>query len=146
MALIERSLDGGVLTVTNNNPSARNALSPEFYQGFGDVINQASFDSSARAVVLTGAGNFFCSGGNVNGLKERSEDEIDVRRASVAKLHAMIRAMRSCRKPIIAAVEGGAAGAGVALALACDMIVAAEDGSGGCVSEENGRIEIVQVE
>jgi enoyl-CoA hydratase/carnithine racemase len=127
MALIERSLDGGVLTVTNNNPSARNALSPEFYQGFGEVINQASFDSSVRAVVLTGAGNFFCSGGNVNGLKERSEDEIDVRRASVAKLHAMIRAMRSCRKPIIAAIEGGAAGAGVALALACDMIVAAKD-------------------
>lgn len=127
MALIERALEGGVLTVTNNNPAARNALSPEFYQGFREIVEEAGFDSSVRTIVLTGAGNFFCSGGNVNGLKERSESPIDVRRASISKLHGMVREMRACRKPIVAAIEGGAAGAGVALALACDMIVAARD-------------------
>lgn len=125
MALIERRQDGGVLTVINNNEAARNAISPEFYQGFAEAVAEASFDDRVRAIVLTGAGNFFCSGGNVNGLKERSESHINVRRASIAKLHGMIRSMRACRKPIIAAIEGGAAGAGVALALACDMVVAA---------------------
>jgi enoyl-CoA hydratase/carnithine racemase len=126
MALIEKAFEGGVLTVTNNNPAARNAISPEFYQEFREAVDEAGFDDKVRAIVLTGAGDFFCSGGNVNGLKERSEAHINVRRASIAKLHGMVRAMRSCRKPIIAAVEGGAAGAGVALALACDMIVAAK--------------------
>jgi len=125
MALIESQKVGGVLTIVNNNPSARNAISPEFYQGFAEAVAEASFDDTVRAIVLTGAGSFFCSGGNVNGLKERSESHIDVRRASITKLHGMIRSMRACRKPIIAAVEGGAAGAGVALALACDMVVAA---------------------
>ncbi|MCB1512188.1 MAG: enoyl-CoA hydratase/isomerase family protein, partial [Hyphomicrobiaceae bacterium] len=125
MALIERHQQGAVLTVTNNNPASRNALSPEFYQGLRDLCDEASHDESVRAIVLTGAGDFFCSGGNVNGLKQRSESDISVRRASIAKLHGMIRSMRACRKPIIAAVEGGAAGAGVALALACDMVVAA---------------------
>ncbi|HUS97313.1 MAG TPA: enoyl-CoA hydratase [Hyphomicrobiaceae bacterium] len=124
-APIERHNNGGVLTVVNNNPTSRNAISPEFYQGFRDVLEEANADNSMRAIVLAGAGNFFCSGGNVNGLKERSESDISVRRSSISKLHAMIRAMRACRKPIIAAVEGGASGAGVALALGCDMVIAA---------------------
>lgn len=123
---IESDLSGGVLTVINCDPASRNALSPAFYQGFRDLVDEASNDEAIRAIVLTGRGDFFCSGGNVNGLKERSESDITVRRASIAKLHGMIRTMRSCRKPIIAAVEGGAAGAGVALALACDMVIAAK--------------------
>ena len=124
--LIECRRNGAVLTIVNNNPTTRNALSPEFYQGFREVVEEANADSGVRAIVLTGAGDFFCSGGNVNGLKQRSESDITVRRASISRLHAMIRTMRSCRKPIIAAVEGGAAGAGVALALACDLVVAAK--------------------
>jgi len=123
---IETSRSGAVLTVVNNDPASRNALSPEFYKGFREVIEEAERDASVRAIVLTGAGGYFCSGGNVNGLKQRSESDITVRRSSVDRLHAMIRTMRSCSKPIIAALEGGAAGAGVPLALACDMIVAAK--------------------
>ena len=120
-------LSDGVLTVTNSDPATRNALSWDFYEGFREIAEKAGEDSAIRAIVLTGAGGFFCSGGNVSGLKERSEADRATRRASVEKLHGMIRAMRACPKPMIAAIEGGAAGAGVSLALACDMIVASRD-------------------
>ena len=121
--LIER--DGRVLTITNNDPATRNSLSPEFYLGLREAVDEAAKDDDLRAIVLTGAGDFFCSGGNLHGLKERSEATREDRMGSVAKLHAMIDSLRSCPKPIIAAIEGGAAGAGVPLALAADMIVAA---------------------
>ncbi|MGI9523804.1 MAG: oxepin-CoA hydrolase, alternative type [Hyphomicrobiaceae bacterium] len=116
-----------VLTITNNDPATRNSLTPEFYIGLREKIEAVSLDSGVRAIVLTGAGNFFCSGGNLQGLKERSQATRDERMGSVSNLHDMISAIRLCPKPIIAAIEGGAAGAGVPLALACDMIVAARD-------------------
>lgn len=123
---IETARKGAVLTVTNSDPATRNALSWDFYDGFRTILEEVAGDRSTRAVVLTGAGGFFCSGGNVNGLAERSAQPREERRASVERLHGMIRAMRSCPKPIIAAVEGGAAGAGASLALASDLIVAAK--------------------
>lgn len=119
------SLSDGVLTVVNSDPATRNALSPAFYAGFRETLENAGGDPAVRAIVVTGAGDFFCSGGNVSGLRERSEADYDNRRQGVEKLHSMIRAMRACPKPIIAAIEGGAAGAGVSLALASDIIVAA---------------------
>ena len=119
------STSNGVLTVTNSDPATRNALSPAFYEGFRETLEAAATDDTIRAIVVTGAGEFFCSGGNVSGLKERSEASCESRRQGVDKLHSMIRAMRACPKPIIAAIEGGAAGAGVSLALASDIIVAA---------------------
>ncbi|MBX2854892.1 MAG: enoyl-CoA hydratase [Rhodobacteraceae bacterium] len=124
---IQTNRDGAVLTVINNNPATRNSLSWSFYDGFRAEIDRAAADPEIRALVLTGAGGFFCSGGDLSGLKERSEADAATRRVSVERLHAMIRAMRRFPKPIIAAVEGGAAGAGVSLALACDLIVSASD-------------------
>lgn len=121
--VIERA--GRVLTITNNDLATRNSLSPEFYLGLREAVDEAAKDDELRAIVLTGAGDFFCSGGNLHGLKERSEATREERMGSVSKLHAMIESMRSCPKPIIAAIEGGAAGAGVPLAMATDMIVAA---------------------
>ncbi len=121
--LIER--DGRVLTITNNDPATRNSLSPEFYLGLREAIDAAANDDELRAIVLTGTGDFFCSGGNLHGLKERSEATREDRMGSVSKLHAMIDSIRSCPKPVIAAIEGGAAGAGVPLAVATDLIVAA---------------------
>jgi len=123
--ILERK--GRVLVATNNDPATRNALSWDFYDGFRQAVEAASADRSIGAIVLTGAAGYFCSGGNVNGLKERSQADFPTRRSSVDKLHAMILAMRACCKPIIAAVEGGAAGAGASLAAACDLVVAARD-------------------
>jgi 2-(1,2-epoxy-1,2-dihydrophenyl)acetyl-CoA isomerase len=124
---LETRRDGRVLIVVNTDPSTRNALSWELYDALRDCVEAAGRDTEVGAIVLTGAGGFFSSGGNVNGLRERATLDLAGRRASVERLHAMIRAMRACPKPIIAAVEGGAAGAGASLALACDMIVAARD-------------------
>ncbi len=118
---------GRVLKVVNNDPKTKNALSWDFYDGFRKVVEEASSDTGVGAIVLTGAGGFFCSGGNINGLKERSQADYDTRRSSVDKLHDMIHAMRNCPKPIIAAVDGGAAGAGASIMAACDLIVGARD-------------------
>ncbi|MFK7942379.1 MAG: oxepin-CoA hydrolase, alternative type [Paracoccaceae bacterium] len=123
--LVERH--GRVLKAVNNDPKTRNALSWDFYNGFRDVVEKAGDDEDIGAIVLTGAGGFFCSGGNINGLKERSEADYETRRSSVDKLHMMIHAMRDCPKPIIAAVDGGAAGAGASIMAACDLIVGARD-------------------
>ena len=120
--MLERK--GRVLVATNNDPATRNALSGEFYDGFREAVEAASADPEIGAIVLTGAAGFFSSGGNVNGLKERSQADYPTRRSSVDKLHTMILAMRACPKPIIAAVDGGAAGAGASLAAACDLVVA----------------------
>jgi len=123
--LIER--DGPVLTIVNNDPSTRNALSPELYVGLRQALADAAAAASVAAVILTGAAGFFCAGGNLNVLKTRADMPLDARRQSIEGLHDMIRAIRDCPRPVIAAIEGGAAGAGASLALACDLIVAAED-------------------
>jgi enoyl-CoA hydratase/carnithine racemase len=119
--------EGAVLVVVNSDPETRNALSWAFYDGFRELLGTAAADPGIRAIVVTGAAGFFCSGGNVAGLEERSRADFVTRRASVERLHGMIRAMRACPLPVIAAVEGGAAGAGVSLALGCDIVVAARD-------------------
>ena len=97
---------GRVLKVTNNDPKTRNALSWDFYDGFRETVAKAATDRDVGAIVLTGAGGFFCSGGNIHGLKERSEKDYAERRSSVDRLHNMILEMRACPKPIIAAVDG----------------------------------------
>jgi enoyl-CoA hydratase/carnithine racemase len=123
--ILERK--GRVLAVTNSDPATRNSMNWGFYDGFREVVEAAAVDREVGAIVLTGAEGFFCSGGNVNGLKERTEADYPTRRSSVERLHRMILAMRACPKPIIAAVEGGAAGAGASLAAACDLVVAVRD-------------------
>jgi len=123
--LIERI--GPVLKVVNNDPATRNALSYELYVALKEALSLAATDRTIAAVILTGAGGFFCAGGNLNVLKTRAAMSIDERLQSIEGLHAMIRAIRACPCPVIAAIEGGAAGAGASLALACDLIVAARD-------------------
>jgi enoyl-CoA hydratase/carnithine racemase len=117
---------GRVLIATINDPATRNALNWHIYDGLGEVFEAAAADAGIGAVVLTGAEGFFSSGGNLHGLKERSEADYATRRSSVDRLHRMILAMRNCPKPVIAAIEGGAAGAGASTACACDLIVAAK--------------------
>jgi enoyl-CoA hydratase/carnithine racemase len=120
--------DGPVLHVINNNPISKNSLSAGFIDGFTELLESIEPDlDKGRVIILSGAEGFFCSGGNLDGLKKRSQSAYDQRRSNVDKINKMILLMRACPLPIIAAVEGGAAGAGVGLALACDMIYAAEE-------------------
>ncbi len=124
---IETEVKDGILLVTNNDPATRNAIGLDAFDGLAAAVARATDDPQIGSIVVTGAGGFFCSGGDINGLRQRVGAEEQARRQGIDKLHAMIRIFRECPKPIIAAIEGGAAGAGVSLALACDLIIAASD-------------------
>ncbi len=117
---------GDRLVVWNGNAAKKGALTPEFYQTLHDALERAQ-DPRVRAIILTSEGNFFCAGGDLNVLIERRKLSEDGRRGKVDELHDLVRAMRACPVPIVAAVEGGAAGAGLSLALACDLIVASQE-------------------
>lgn len=116
---------GDRLVVVNMNAARRGALSPDLYHAIADATRRAA-DPRIRAIILTSEGGFFCAGGDLNVLIERRQLTEDQRRDKVDDLHDLIRAIRACPVPVIAAVEGGAAGAGASLALACDLIVAAQ--------------------
>lgn len=125
-ALFRHDIADGVLTIWNCNAARRNALSPEYYAGLIQGLQMASADAQIAAVILAGEGGFFCAGGDLNSLQQRREMTEQARRDQIENLNAIIRAIKSCRKPVIAAVQGGAAGAGLSIAMACDMIVAGE--------------------
>ncbi len=113
--------------LVNNNPGARNAITPGFYAALTAGLADAQADTETGAIVLTGAGGFFCAGGDLNQLAKRRELSPAERRERLEGLHDLVRTIRDCAKPVIAAVEGGAAGAGLSLALACDLLVSARD-------------------
>lgn len=114
-----------VLTISN--PGARNALSPGMYASAVEALNHADSSAEVRSIILTGEGSHFCGGGNLQRLLDNRHQPRSVQAQSIDQLHHWIEAIRVCRKPVIAAVEGACAGAGFSLALACDFIVAASD-------------------
>lgn len=116
-----------VLLLTISNPAARNAMSPSLYQAAVPVFRNAAGDPGIGAIVLTGEGAHFCGGGNLNRLRAQRERPAAGQVASLNAFHDWIIALRECPKPVIAAVEGAAAGGGFSVCLACDLIVAAED-------------------
>ncbi|PEN12839.1 enoyl-CoA hydratase [Longibacter salinarum] len=122
--LFER--DGAVVTLTMNRPERRNALHPSLDRDLRDAFDHVSEDDSIRAVVLTGAGNGFCAGADLSVLKDSPTPE-DLYDHLTTRYLPLIEGIQSCPKPIIAGVNGMAAGAGMALALACDLIVMADD-------------------
>ena len=124
---IDSEVQGNVLVVTNNDPATRNSIGFDAFDGMAAAVAQAREMPEVGAVVIVGAGDFFCSGGDINALRQRVGADETTRRQGVNRLHAMIQMIRECPKPVIAAVEGGAAGAGVSMALACDLIIAARD-------------------
>lgn len=115
------------LVLTLSNPGARNALHPDMYAAGIEALESVERDPSIRAIVIAGADNFFCAGGNLNRLLENRAKDPSVQAESIDLLGEWISALRLSTKPVIAAVDGAAAGAGFSLALACDLIVAAED-------------------
>jgi len=116
-----------VLLLRISNPGARNALHPDMYRTGAEALEQAATDATIRAVVLAGDGEHFCAGGNLHRLLENRAKDRSVQAASIDLLHRWVLAIRDCPKPVIAAVEGAAAGAGFSLVLACDQVVAASD-------------------
>jgi enoyl-CoA hydratase/carnithine racemase len=115
------------LILTLSDPATRNSLSPQAVTAAIEALNQAEENSDVRAVIVRGDGAHFCAGGDLNRIGGARERPPEQQAASIELFHALVDAMRSFPKPVIAAVEGFAAGGGMSLALACDLIVAASD-------------------
>ena len=118
-----------VAVLTLNRPEARNALSTELSPALRRMIAQCGADPEVRAILVTGAGTAFCAGGDVKNMGDRrapSDLTHDERfRIMQERHHGTAGALYALRKPTVAALPGAAAGAGLALALACDIRVAA---------------------
>ena len=121
-------LDGAVATLTLNRPAARNALTAETKLALLDALRRCSADAAVRAVILTGAGQAFCAGQD---LREHAELLESGSALDTVRQHynPIVTVITSMPKPVIAAVNGVAAGAGAALAFACDLRIAAQRAS-----------------
>src|SRR3989440_4978910 len=125
MAEVETSRDGGVLTITLNRPDVLNAFNAAMHGALQAALKEAR-DAEVRVVVLTGAGRGFCVGQDLTEFREAAGDIGERLRSSY---HPTILALRGLEKPVIAAVNGAAAGAGLSLALACDLRLASDSAS-----------------
>jgi enoyl-CoA hydratase/carnithine racemase len=123
MTILAADRDGATLVLTMNEPARRNALSMAMRARFIEELERAERDRDIRAVVVTGAGGQFCSGGDISGMDVA---DFGSGRERFRITHTMVRAVIESGKPFVSAVEGWAAGAGVGLAIACDCVVAAE--------------------
>jgi 2-(1,2-epoxy-1,2-dihydrophenyl)acetyl-CoA isomerase len=123
MAEVETSRDGAVLTITLNRPDVLNAFTAEMHRQLVGAFKEAR-DPEVRAVVVTGAGRGFCVGQD---LHEFGEAARDIAGRLREHYHPTIRAVRELEKPVLAAVNGPAAGAGLSFACACDLRIAAEN-------------------
>jgi len=122
MAEVETSLAGAVLTITLNRPEVLNAFTSSMHEALGAALKDARSDS-VRAVVITGAGRGFCVGQDLSAFRDEGGD-IGARLRGT--YHPNITAIRALEKPVIAAVNGAAAGAGLSFACACDVRIAAD--------------------
>ncbi|MFN0041066.1 MAG: enoyl-CoA hydratase-related protein [Burkholderiales bacterium] len=126
-------LDQGIFTLTLNRPQVRNAMSREMVTALAGQLSKAELDPEVRCIVLTGAGKGFCAGGDVKAMAERGDGTVGQntidgaihrqrlnQRATAGKLYGI-------PKPTLAALPGAAAGAGLSLALACDLRIMATD-------------------
>lgn len=120
---IRVDLADAVATITLNRPESLNSLNAQMRGELLAALKAAGRDEAVRAVVITGAGRGFCSGADLRG----GSGERDFRRVLTDEYNPLITAIRELPKPVIAAVNGVAAGAGVSLALACDLVYAADD-------------------
>jgi 2-(1,2-epoxy-1,2-dihydrophenyl)acetyl-CoA isomerase len=129
-------VDGAVGVITFNRPERRNALSDEMYHGFREVLPSLALDPAVRVVMVTGAGGAFCAGGDVKGMHASNQSgasrtgQPEGRDDRVAYLRMRQRwvseTLHTFPKPVVAALPGAAAGAGLSIALAADLRIAAE--------------------
>ena len=127
-AAVLYAAEGGVATLTMNRPQVLNALDDSLLSGLSEALARAKADPAVRAVLLTGAGKGFCAGADLAAGRQRS-GPYDVSQGLRERYHPIVLAMRQFPKPIVAAVNGAAAGAGMSLALACDIVLAGASAS-----------------
>ncbi|MGH7153954.1 MAG: enoyl-CoA hydratase/isomerase family protein, partial [Acetobacteraceae bacterium] len=122
---VDLIVEGAIATVILNRPERMNALTVEMRELMRDHFSHIRFDDSIRAVIVTGAGTNFCSGADVGRMGGHSDIRASRQRLQYGS-HSFIRLMHATEKPVIAAVQGVAVGVGWSIALACDIIVAAD--------------------
>lgn len=131
MSDLEVSIKNGVANLIMNRPEARNALSMDMRKQLAEKLHEIELDPQIRCVVLKGAGDHFMAGGDVKGMGESiKKPPQEIRKEFMLRihdLHPIMFAMRRMPKPIIASCRGAAAGAGVSMALACDLVIASDD-------------------
>ncbi len=117
-------LTDGVVTITFNRPEVRNAFNGVMAEEVQAALKPAERDENVRCIVITGAGQGFCAGQDLAAIRERGE--VSFREHLQKTYHPIVAKLRSIEKPVIAAINGAAAGAGWSMALACDIRYAAE--------------------
>lgn len=126
MADLEYSVADGVGTILLNRPDRKNAFTLEMIDDWVDALQDAAGDESVRALVLTGAGGAFCSGIDLGRLENVEPTPLDRKRMLTHRIHRVALALEDLDKPVIAAVHGPAVGAGMDMALMCDLRIAGE--------------------
>ncbi|QIG95769.1 enoyl-CoA hydratase [Bradyrhizobium sp. 6(2017)] len=123
--MVLQSLEHGLLTITMNRPERRNALNPDMTRGLVEAARRAQDDTEVRAVLIRGAGGTFCVGGDVKSMAEgRAPLPFEAKMANLRRGMEVSRILHTMPKPVVAQLDGAAAGAGLSIALSCDLRVA----------------------
>lgn len=125
--ILQVDVSGGVAEVTFNRPQALNAIDHRLAERLADALAGLGEDPAVRAVILKGAGRAFMAGGDLRDFHAAGERAPEAVERLIVPFHRIIRTIRGLRQPVIAAVHGAVAGGGVALALACDFVIASEN-------------------
>lgn len=126
-AQLKSTSQGQTMVLTLSNPALRNALTTDICAAGIEALNVAETNPDIRSVVITGEGANFCAGSDVHRLQSQLKQDAQAQALMVEGVHSWMEAVRTFPKPVVAAVEGACVGAGFALSLVCDLIVAAED-------------------
>jgi len=118
------TMEDGIAWLTLNRPDRLNAFSPAMLLAFGEALQRLSEDPGVGAVIVTGAGRGFCAGGDVKTMPERASQGFEERVEGLRRMHRLPMLLRTMPKVVIAMVNGPAVGAGLGLAMACDLRIA----------------------
>src|SRR5579871_450934 len=125
--IVLQDLDSGLLTITMNRPERRNALNADMTRGLVEAARRAAEDHEVRAVLLKGAGGTFCVGGDVKSMAAgRAPMSFEEKQINLRKGMEVSRILHQMPKPVVAQLDGAAAGAGLSMALSCDLRVASQ--------------------
>ncbi|WP_027535884.1 enoyl-CoA hydratase [Bradyrhizobium sp. WSM3983] len=125
--MVLQKLEGALLTITMNRPERKNALNPEMVAGLVEAARRAADDPEVRAVLFKGAGGSFCVGGDVKSMAAgRAPLPFEVKMANLRRGMEVSRILHQMPKPVVAQLDGAAAGAGLSMALSCDLRIASE--------------------
>src|ERR1700751_1411 len=121
--LLER-IEEGIAWLTLNRPGRLNAFSPAMLQALGEALQRSGSDAEVGTIVVTGAGRGFCAGGDVKTMPARTAQGFEERVEGLRRMHQLPMLLRTMPKVVIAMVNGPAVGAGLGLAMACDLRIA----------------------